>query len=165
MRFLELVVLGASLLVFGCATMYRPLAGGSGYSETRLAENVFRVSFSGNAYTAKHTVSDFALLRCAEVALQNGFTCFAVLESDQDATAATYTTPSTSYTTGSAYAGGYGTAYGTSRTTTYGGGTHTILAPRVTNTIVCFREKPERVAFEANYVRSSIRAKYSLGER
>ncbi len=38
-----------------------------GYSDERLADNRFRVTFSGNSATARETVENFLLLRAAEV--------------------------------------------------------------------------------------------------
>jgi len=60
------------VLLAGSATSYQPKSFSSGYSETRLREDVFRVSFNGNGYTGRERAADFSLLRSAELALENG---------------------------------------------------------------------------------------------
>jgi len=151
------------LVLTACATSYQPTGFGGGYTETQLGENIFQVSFKGNGYTAGERASDFALLRSAEITLQNGFRYFVVAESEKGSSLSTYTTPTQSYTTGNVY--GYGnTAYGSAHTTTYGGQTYLIRKPSATNTIACFKEKPETsgLVFDAEFVKKSLRQKYGI---
>lgn len=72
------ILLGAS----GCATYYRALQTGppypEGYSEERLGENSWRVSFAGNSATSAIATFRLALLRCAELTEEGGFDAFAV---------------------------------------------------------------------------------------
>jgi hypothetical protein len=82
-------------LLAGCATPYQRKAFKGGYSEMRLGENIFQVSFRGNAYTHRDTASDFALLRSAEVALENGFRYFVIVESEKGGSIGSLTTPLT----------------------------------------------------------------------
>ena len=152
-----------AIVLLGCATPYQRVGFTGGYSETQLGDNIFQVSFRGNGYTSRERASDFALLRSAELALEHGFRYFVIIESKQEAKIETYTTPSTSYTTGSAY--GYGNyAYGSATTTTYGGQTYFISKPRATNTILCFKERPEinGLVFDAEFVTKSIKKKYGM---
>src|SRR2546430_1266132 len=73
-----------SLLVMlcSCATAYRPAKNGAdtGYSESQMALDQFQVTFQGNAHTSLEQANDFALLRCAEIARQHRFNCFAVID-------------------------------------------------------------------------------------
>lgn len=152
-----------AIVLLGCATPYQRVGFTGGYSETQLGDNIFQVSFRGNGYTSRERASDFALLRSAELALEHGFRYFVIIESKQEAKIETYTTPPTSYTTGSAY--GYGNyAYGSATTTTYGGQTYFISKPRATNTILCFKERPENngLVFDAEFVTKSIKKKYGM---
>jgi hypothetical protein len=152
-----------SALLAGCATAYQRDGFSGGYTETQLGENIFQVSFRGNGYTRGERASDFALLRSAEVTSENGFRYFIVVESGKDSSLSTYTTPTQSYTTGSAY--GYGNrAYGSATTTTSGGQTYIIRKPSATNTIVCFKEKPEiaGLVFDAEFVKKSLKQKYGI---
>jgi len=72
------ILLGAS----GCATYYRALQTGppypEGYSEEKLGENSWRVSFAGNSATSAIVTFRFALLRSAELAEEGGFDAFTV---------------------------------------------------------------------------------------
>jgi len=137
MRLLSAFFLVAAVLS-GCATGYQKQSVTGGYSETQLGENIFQVSFRGNGYTRRERASDFSLLRSAEVALENGFRYFVIVESEKSTNVSTHTTPTTSNTTGT-YGGGQFAA----TTTTYGGQTYIISKPSATNTILCFKEKPE----------------------
>jgi hypothetical protein len=69
-----------ALGVAACATgpTYRPRGPGDvvGYTDQRLTQNRFRVTFSGHSGTRREEVEDHLLRRAAEVTLQNGFTHF-----------------------------------------------------------------------------------------
>jgi hypothetical protein len=82
MRYSILVIVG--LLISGCATAYQQKGMTGGYSETKLAVNVYRVSFGANGYSSRDRARDFALLRSAELTIQDDFKYFTVLEG-QDA--------------------------------------------------------------------------------
>jgi hypothetical protein len=62
----------------GCASAYKPFGFGGGYREEQLSDAVYRVSFSGNVYTAPKQVHDYLLRRCAELALQSGYAYFTI---------------------------------------------------------------------------------------
>lgn len=61
-------------------TPYQPLGPGGGFEQTRLQEDVYRVSFRGNRYTLETDVLDFLYLRCAELTVAAGYTHFEVRE-------------------------------------------------------------------------------------
>ena len=159
MRNLPFLVL---IFIAACATPYQNSGLAGGFSETRLSENVFRVSFRANAYSRGERAEDFALLRCAELALEHGYSHFALADSKSDNEIGAYTAPTTTYTTGSAYSVG-NTAYGSARTNTYGGNTTFYSKPGVTNTVVMFKGKPDiqGMVFDARFVYDSIRKKYA----
>ena len=163
MKGLPLLVLLATLA--SCATSYQPTSFSGGYSETRLAEDAFQVSFNGNGYTSKERAADFSLLRSAELTLKNGFRYFVIVSSEKDSAVSSYTSPSTSYTTASAYGSGRH-AYGNATTTTYGGQTYETSKPSATNTILCFKEKPAipALVLEAEVVVRSIKEKYGMAQ-
>lgn len=164
MRALSILAL-AVVMLSGCATTYQPQSFSGGYSETQIGENIFQVSFRGNGYTSRERASDFSLVRSAEVVLENGFRYFVIVESEKGSKVGAYTTPTTSHTTGSAYGSG-NYAYGSATTTTSGGQTYFISRPRATNTILCFKEKPEinGLVFDAEFVAKSIKQKYGLNK-
>ena len=134
-----------------CASPYKPAGFGGGFSETQLGENVWRVSFRGNGYTAGERAEDFALLRSAELTLSNGFTHFAFANSRVDSSMAAVTSPTVSQTSGAT-------------TTTSGGGIVFIRRPSATNTVVMFKGKPgdSTLAYDATFVCGSLGAKYQV---
>lgn len=66
-------------------TPYQPGAGyDGGYSESRLENDRFRVSFKGNSLTNRETVENYLLFRAAELTLQNGYDSFTIVNRDTD---------------------------------------------------------------------------------
>ena len=160
MKYLLLVCL---LVVAGCATPYQSKGFTGGYSEVQLDENVFKVSFRGNGYTGKERAANFALLRAGEVALKNGFKYFIIADLSNTTRDSSYTTP-TQTTTNMSYNsyGSYG--YGSANSTTSGGQTYHISKPTTTNTIVCFKEKPEiqGLVYNAEFLVRSVNLLHPL---
>jgi len=63
-------------------TVYAPqtAAHGAGYSEYRLEDGRYRVTFQGNPGASINQVSDYVLLRSAELALRDGYDWFRVAD-------------------------------------------------------------------------------------
>jgi uncharacterized protein (UPF0333 family) len=160
-----LFLLSFTFLVQGCATGYQKSGMAGGYTETRLGENIFMVNFRGNGFTSSEKASDFALLRSAELALENGYSYFEIVDANSHTSSSSYTTPTTSTTTANVY--GYGNyAYGTARTTTYGGQTYNVSKPSSSRTIVCYKEKPDEFfTFSAEFIYKELSTKYRLTNR
>lgn len=70
------------LVCAGCATSYQKDGFSGGYSEMKLAENVYKVTFRGNGYTSSERVGNYFLRRCAEITKQTGNKFF-VLNDDK----------------------------------------------------------------------------------
>lgn len=83
---LSALILFATLLFTGCATQYQPEAYSGGYTETWLSDRVAFVDFSGNGYTSAERARNYAAYRTCELALQNGYTHFILLERDASST-------------------------------------------------------------------------------
>jgi len=66
------------LFLFGCSTPYRKNTGSGGYSEFRIAENKFAITFQGNSYTTHESVYKYAMLRAATIALRHGYPYFSI---------------------------------------------------------------------------------------
>ena len=161
MKYLLILIL-SSILLSGCATTYQSSGFSGGYSETQLDENVFKVAFRGNGYTGRERVADFTLLRSAELSLQNGYKYFVVIDANSYTSNSTHTTPTRSNTTANVYGSG-NYAYGNATTTTYGGQTYNISKPSSSNTIVCFKEKPENTfSYNADFIYKNIIKKYNI---
>lgn len=159
------ILLAILTILLGCSTPYQKDGNLGGFSETQLGENAFKISFNGNAFTDKEKVADYTLLRSAEVTKENGYRYFVIVDSSEDSTLGTYTTPTRTTTTGSAYASGnYVRGNATSRTT--GGQTYIYSSPSAENTIICYEDKPEvnGLIYEAAFIVRSIKDKYDINE-
>jgi hypothetical protein len=156
------IIYFAVILMQGCATTYRSSGLMGGYRDVQLDENVFKVTFHGNGYTSFERAADFTLMRCAELALNNGYSFFVIIDADSYTSNSTYTTPTQSTTTGSAVKiGDY--VIGSAQTTTTGGQTYNISKPSTTNTIICFKEKPTSgFSYNAHFIFKAISDKYRL---
>lgn len=159
----QVIVIFLVLVFFqGCATSYQKDGLTGGYSETQLDENVFKVSFRGNGYTRRDRVADFTLLRSAELALENGFNFFVIIDSNSYTSTSAHTTPTRTNTTANVYGtGNY--AYGNATSTTTGGQTYFVSKPSSSNTIVCFKEKPaEGFSYNAKFIYKNLSEKYGI---
>lgn len=157
MKYILPVILALAFLQ-GCATAYQSSGFSGGYSESQLDENIFNVSFSGNGYTSGHKVADYTLLRSAELTLQNGFKYFAVVDANNHIEKSSYTSPTTYNTTGNVRGASYN-----ANTTTSGGQTYHISKPSSSNTIVCYKEKPEHIfTYSAEFIFKNITEKYNI---
>jgi len=144
----------AVLLLAGCAlispipTPYGPYGNTGGYGETKIQDNVFKVAFSGNAYTSSGQVENFALLRSAEVTIENGYRYFVIVDRGTETQTDTKVWSSPDFVFG-------------------GKETHsrTDHKPRAWLTIQCFKEKPENsstIIYDAGQVRDNIKTQYRL---
>ena len=157
-------ILAFIFVLIGCGTAYQKQGFSGGYSETQLAENIYSVSFKGNAYISKEKVADYTLLRSAELTLERGYKYFAIIDVEEYTQHSTYTTTPTYHTTGSAYGTGN---YANFNATTYqtGGQTYHYAKPSKSNTILLLNEKPESAfVFDAEFIYNSIRKKYEIGQ-
>ena len=88
MRFNKIVVIFLSIFLASCSTGYWPLNDSGGYWDERIetTSNRFKIGYDGNKWHSdpvnrKERVIDLALLRSAEVALENGFKYFVISDS------------------------------------------------------------------------------------
>jgi hypothetical protein len=63
-----------------CATSYQPSGFTGGFSETPLAGNAYRILAEGNGYSSANRMNDMALVRAAELTLQNNYYSFVVTD-------------------------------------------------------------------------------------
>ncbi len=152
-------IAGVALLLAGCATSYQSQGLTGGFSETRLGENMYRVTFNGNGFTNRTRSADFTLLRSAELTLQSGYRYFVIVDAHRDTKTSYYSTPT--YT--NMNANDYGNnIYGTS--TTYGGHMGTIAKPSNSNTIVMYNKKPNVISYDAKFINKSLKNQYKLNK-
>lgn len=147
------------LVLSGCATNYGSKSfWHGGYSDIKIQDDIFNISFSGNAHTSNERAGAFALLRCAEVTLKNGYNYFTLLSGATNVKQSLYTTPIQSHTTGFVTGNMY-----TGNTTFSGGQTYVIEKPESSCLIQCFKEKPEDImVLDAKQVRDNIKIHYKI---
>lgn len=89
MKFNRLAASALMLVLTACAqpAAYRPAErdNGPGYSDERLAENRYRVTFTGNSATKRAAVENFLMLRAAEVTRDAGYAWFVFDDRDTEA--------------------------------------------------------------------------------
>ncbi|MEZ5894567.1 MAG: hypothetical protein R3C58_15650 [Parvularculaceae bacterium] len=109
MKRLIVLAAGALLTLSACATStpYGPASAGGGYgfSEQRIEQDRYRITFRGNSLTSRETVENSLLYRAAEVTLEQGYDYFVALENETEAKK-TYST-----TAEPAFYGRYGYGY------------------------------------------------------
>lgn len=84
-----LLALPLALALPACTTPtpYRPATASdmrTGYSDYRIERDRYRVSFSGNSMTSRDTVERYLLFRAAELALEQGFDGFVMVDRDTE---------------------------------------------------------------------------------
>lgn len=85
-----------TLMLFACmtATPYQPNISGQkvagGYSDTRLGNSRYQVSFEGNTLTSQDRVESYLLYRAAELTIQNGDDWFKLIDHTTEADRRTY---------------------------------------------------------------------------
>jgi len=82
MKILNFLVI--CFLLAGCATAYQPEAWSGGFQDEKLESDTYEIWFGGNANTKKERVMNFALLRSAELTLEEGYDYFTILEDKTD---------------------------------------------------------------------------------
>ncbi len=140
----------AALILTGCTT----------YADTtkavQLGQNVHRVSMKGNAFNKQSDAQDFALLKAAEVTIDNNHKYFTIESSTDTTRHSTYTAPSTynSTTTTTANASVFGNqvtgnAFSNTSGTYNQGQTHNFVKPGLDVLIKTYPNKPNVDHFEA----------------
>ena len=82
-------------------TPYQPLQPGGattgGYSDLKLEQDRWRVTFQGNSLTSRQTVESYLLYRAAELTLAQGYDWFETVERKTDKHTETYADPDPYY--------------------------------------------------------------------
>jgi hypothetical protein len=107
LKWLALLAFG---MLSGCATPYGPHQLAGGYSDVRIQNDVFRIVFDGNGFIHKSAVDYYALVRAAELTVQNGREYFRVLGGDADVRTINVLIPGQTFATSNTYGTGYGRA-------------------------------------------------------
>lgn len=154
------LVAGAVAILTACATSYVPNGIAGGFSDVRLDENVFRVSFQGNGFTKPDDAQQMLLLRCAEVTLAAGYRFFVIGQAQDTSQRMTQYAPAQVNTTSTVVGN---QVYGTS--TVSGGMPITYNFPSGTATIVASKERPATggITYDAKFIVESLGPKFKKG--
>lgn len=68
-----------ALSLAGCATGFQSNGFTGGFSDFQMAQDVYRISFRGNAFTSSDATTEMAMLRAAQLTLEAGYSHFAVM--------------------------------------------------------------------------------------
>lgn len=145
-----------AMVPFACASWPKSHLYFQNYSEIQINENTFHVKFSVLNHLQTEDIIDYALLKSAELVYRHGYNYFIIIEQREQAINVSYTTPAQMQTELSAY---YHKFYGFS--VSHEGKTYLLATPSGSNTIICFKEKPEGFIYNAKYLINSIREKYN----
>lgn len=154
-----LIATAAAAILAGCATAYQPNGLTGGFSETKLSQNVYRISFQGNGFNRPEQASEMSLLRAAELMQESGYPFFIVMDERTRTDYTAITSPVQARTTGRIDP--YSNTF--NATTSYsGGGTTMIQSPTATTTIMGFKEDPKNgnLVYEARQIYDSLAPKY-----
>ena len=133
------------LLLGGCAKPLHPDNYVERISPTWLDANRFIVAYPSKS--ADQKIVDLTLLRSAEIALQNGFNYFIVVNTDDAIATSSDSLPGT-----------------TANFTEHNGIRYYHTSPASSNTIIGFKRRPQGFAYVALFVKASLRAKYGLDQ-
>ncbi len=156
-------ILILAVFVCGCnATGYHPRSFEGGYTDMKMQDDIYQVSFSGNGFTGSQRAGDFALLRCAEVTLDAGCSYFVILNDKSGIATGTVTTPATTFHSGSIDSYGGGASY-SGYSQTVGGQSYNVSKPVSRYVIRTLKEKPsELFCYDAKQICDNIRSHYKL---
>ena len=147
---MRIVFLSISVLILlgACATPYKqarkPTA--KGYFDTKLQNRVYDITFNGNSDTNFKKAKDYALLRAAEVCLENGYQTFQIINTENNSINETSVSTNT-VTSHTGYSYSYSSVDSSSR-------------PQISIVILC--SPTDDLFFKAKDVRDSLRAKYHI---
>ncbi|WP_410683914.1 CC0125/CC1285 family lipoprotein [Avibacterium paragallinarum] len=79
MRYILMLVVGLSSLLYGCATPYQEMGLRGGVVGTRLDDTIFEVRSSGNGFTGTDTIYRHGLRKAAEMSLAAGCKYFVAI--------------------------------------------------------------------------------------
>jgi hypothetical protein len=135
------------VLQIGCATTYQKDGFTGGFTEIQLSENVWRISFRGNAFTGSEKTQDFLMLRNAEITIEKGYKYFVIKTESTEIDTSIHTTP------------GHFNFVTNSQT---GGTMNVYNKPRSQNIIILFKEKPQNlgILYDPEIIINSIKTKY-----
>ncbi len=159
-RLLIVSLAAAGLAACATPTVFAPAAptaSASGFWDSRIEDNRFRVSYRGGSGAPATQVQDYALLHAADLAVANGFDWFQVIGRYGEATAPNSGSSLSVGGGSSSYGRHSGSSLGLGVTVPLGGG------PQLTETLEVLMGKgarpPGPTAYDAREVQKSLRTR------
>ena len=134
-------ILPVALALAACTTSptpYQPQADRYGFSEQRLEDNRYRITFAGNSATPREVVQNYMLFRAAEVTLESGHDYFTVVDQEIEGSSTGVASPRVGVGVGS----GGSTSIGVGLSTILGGGDGGVRYTSFADILVRDGEKP-----------------------
>ncbi len=125
--FCFIILIGMVVFLTAC-TGYRSYGVFGGFGEQKLSNNIYHVYVLGNGYTSQERVANLALLRAADIALQNNMNYFVISRKDAGDINPQATTQITSNTKVS--------------TLVYQGHKYYLTSPSSDNIVILFKTQP-----------------------
>jgi len=79
-RFTTIIACAAICILTGCVTPYQPEGFTGGYKEEHIRDNLYYVTFNGNAWIDNGTVVKYFHRRAKEVCVENGYRDYHISE-------------------------------------------------------------------------------------
>ena len=79
MKSLLLLLLSLPILVSCLASPYSAKVSGEGFSDKKMRDDIYRVTFEANHHTTQETTQTYWLYRCAQLSSQKGYQGFKIL--------------------------------------------------------------------------------------
>ncbi len=140
---------------------YQSFNNGVGYKSEETEPNVYTVSYTGTRTTKTEKVNDFALLRCAEITLEKGFSYFVITEATNNRDVAGR---GANVNVGSVFsdASKVGLQGGGTFNSSVGPSVSTQPRPVSTLVIHLFHEQPETISYDAYLIDRSLKDEYQI---
>lgn len=80
---MKLALIGLMIFMVGCSTPYQKMGMSmGGFTEYQISEDSYRVSFKGTPHDVEWIVTDYTMLRSAELTIEKGFSYFTLIHSE-----------------------------------------------------------------------------------
>lgn len=144
MKIIKMNVALFVLLLSGCEVVgYQSYESGIGYSSTYTTNNVYSVSYTGASSANFAKISDLALLRSAEIAIENGYDYFIIAEEKNN-----------EFRTGRLAIG--------KMSSVGSGGNGRKIKPKRELIIHCFKDKPTGIFYDAQELNRTLKDDYQI---
>jgi len=133
-----------------------------GFVTMKVDDDTYRIVHREGHISTGHDPKDLTMLKSAELALDNGYSYFEIIEGGQGTAKLGYTTPRDAKTHGTAFEGGSHDHYQAGRTTTSGGKTYKMENPVTSFTIKCYKKRPSGTSgkvYDAKVVKGEMTKK------